>query len=89
VRLEAVTFDIPDPMAVAVFWTRLLDREILTEPNAAFLPGSQIQAGLRFVSSQAVQVGRRRLHLHLTSRSLEDQQRIVEQALRLGGRTST
>lgn len=34
----------------------------------------------------AGQIGPRRLHLHLTSQSLEDQQRTVETVLRLGGR---
>ena len=45
-----------------------------------------MQVGLRFVTSDSKQVGPRRLHLHLTSSSLEHQQRTVETALRLGGR---
>ena len=54
--------------------------------DGAFLPGDDAQIGLRFVSSQTRQVGRPRLHLHLTSSSLEHQRRTVETALRLGGR---
>ena len=50
------------------------------------MPGDETQVGLRFVTSDTDQVGPRRLHLHLTSSSLEDQQRTVETALRLGGR---
>src|SRR5215472_3194305 len=85
-RLEAVTFDVADAIAVAAFWARLLDREVLTEPGGALVPGSKTQVGLRFVTSDTEQVGPRRLHLHLTSSSLEHQQRTVEKALRLGGR---
>jgi hypothetical protein len=50
------------------------------------VPGDKTQVGLRFVSSDSLQVGPRQLHLHLTSTSLEHQQRTVETALRLGGR---
>jgi catechol 2,3-dioxygenase-like lactoylglutathione lyase family enzyme len=85
-RLEAVTFDVTDAVAVAAFWAGLLGREVLTESGGAFLPGDKTQVGLRFVTSDTEQVGPRRLHLHLTSGSLEHQQRTVEMALRLGGR---
>ncbi|ACQ79368.1 conserved hypothetical protein [Beutenbergia cavernae DSM 12333] len=85
-RLEAVAFDVADATAVAAFWAGLLAREVLAEPGGALVPGEQKQVGLRFVTSDTVQVGPRRLHLHLTSSSLEHQQRTVETALRLGGR---
>ena len=84
--LEAVTFDVTDAPAAAAFWAALLDRDVLTRSDGAFLPGDDAQIGLRFVSSQTGQVGRPRLHLHLTSSSLEHQRRTVETALRLGGR---
>jgi catechol 2,3-dioxygenase-like lactoylglutathione lyase family enzyme len=85
-RLEAVTFDVADAVAVAAFWAGLLGREVLTESGGAFLPGDNTQVGLRFVTSDTEQVGPRRLHLHLTSGSPEHQRRTVEMALRLGGR---
>jgi catechol 2,3-dioxygenase-like lactoylglutathione lyase family enzyme len=85
-RLEAVTFDVPDAAAVAAFWAGLLGRDVRTESGGAFLPGDNTQVGLRFVTSDTEQVGRPRLHLHLTSDSLEQQQRTVEVVLRLGGR---
>lgn len=85
-RLEAVAFDVADATVVAAFWAGLLDRKVLTEPGGALVPGDKRQVGLRFVTSDAKQVGSRRLHLHLTSGSLEHQQRTVELALRLGGR---
>lgn len=85
-RLEAVTFEVADVPAVAAFWAGLLEREVLAESSGALVSGDETQVGLRFVTSHTDQVGRRRLHLHLTSSSLEDQLRTVETALRLGGR---
>jgi hypothetical protein len=81
-----VAFDAADPPAIAAFWAGLLDRDVLVEPGGALVPGDERQVGLRFVASETEQVGPRRLHLHLTSISLEDQQRTVETVLRLGGR---
>ena len=86
VQLEAVTFDVADAATVAAFWAGLLDREVVTEPDGVLVPGDMLQVGLRFVTSDTEQVGPRRLHLHLTSSSLEDQQQTVETALRLGAR---
>src|SRR3954471_5434674 len=85
-RLEAVTFDAADADAVAAFWAGLLNRAVVTEPDGMLVPGDELQVGLRFVTSDTEQVGPRRLHLHLTSSSLEDQKRTVGTALRLGGR---
>jgi hypothetical protein len=85
-RLEAVTFEVADAPAVAEFWAALLEREILAESGSALVSGDETQVGLRFVTSDTEQVGPRRLHLHLTSSSLEHQKRTVETALRLGGR---
>ena len=81
-----MTFDAADPPAIAAFWAMLLDRDVLIEPGGALAPGDERQVGLRFVASDTEQVGPRRLHLHLTSNSLEDQQRTVETVLRLSGR---
>ena len=86
VRLQAVTFDVADAATVSAFWAGLLDREVLVEPGGALVTGDQTQVGLRFVTSETPQVGARRLHLHLTSTSLDDQQQTVDKALGLGGR---
>ncbi len=84
-RLEAVTFEVADAPAVAAFWAGLLEREVLAESGGARVPGDETQVGLRFVTSDTGQVGSRRLHLHLTSSSIDDHRRTVEMALRLGG----
>ena len=49
------------------------------------MPGDDTQVGLRFVASTDAP-GADPLHLHLTSTSLDDQQRSVDVALGLGGR---
>src|SRR5690242_18834346 len=59
---------------------------MLAEPGGVLVPGDELQVGLRFEASDGKQVGRPRLHVHLTSSSRENQQRTVETALRLGGR---
>ena len=84
--LEAVTFEVLDAPAVAAFWAGLLGRGVRPEPGGALVPGDDRQVGLRFVSSDRAQVGARRLHLHLTSKTWQDQQRSVDTVLRLGGR---
>ncbi len=85
-RLEAVAFDVTDVPATAAFWAGLLDRQVVDEPGGVLVPGDGTQVGLRFVATDSEQVGARRLHLHVTSTTLEDQQATVDRALGLGGR---
>ncbi len=85
-RLLAVTFDAHDPARLARFWADMLGREVVEDAGGALLPGDDSQLGLRFGPSRADAVGpHRRVHLHLTSTSLADQQHIVAAALKLGG----
>ena len=85
-RLVAVSFDARDPEGVAAFWAAVLGREIHEEPSGVLVPGDDTQVGLRFVAAAAERSGPNRLHLHLTSTSLDDQRHTVETALALGGR---
>jgi hypothetical protein len=80
-----VAFDAHDPARLATFWAGVLDREIVEQTDGALLPGDETQLSLRFVSSPAEKVGPNRMHLHLTSDSLDDQRHTVETVLRLGG----
>lgn len=82
--LLMVAFDARDPAGLAGFWGGLLGREVVAEPGGASLPGEGTQLGLRFVASDTGQVGLNRMHLHLTSDSLDDQQQTVRAALDLG-----
>jgi hypothetical protein len=86
-RLVAVSFDAHDPAGLAGFWAGLLGRRVVEEADGALLPGDDdTQVGLRFVAATTERSGQNRLHLHLTSSSLEDQRHTVEAALALGGR---
>ena len=85
-RLVAVSFDAHDPAGLAAFWAGVLGREIVAEASSALVPGDATQVGLRFVAAATEKSAPNRLHLHLTSSTLEDQRHTVETALRLGGR---
>lgn len=83
-RLVAVTFDVTDPARVGSFWARLLDRDVIAEPDGVLLPAVGGQVGLRFAATSTPKTGRNRLHLHVTSTSRDDRQRVVDTALTLG-----
>jgi hypothetical protein len=83
-RLVAVTFDGHDPARLAQFWAGLLGREVVEHAGGALLPGGDTQLGLRFAAGLGAKAGLNRMHLHLTSSSLTDQQRTVTTALELG-----
>jgi catechol 2,3-dioxygenase-like lactoylglutathione lyase family enzyme len=83
-RMLTVTFDAHDPARLAQFWAGVLGREVVEDGGAALLPGDDTQLSLRFVPSRAEKVGRNRMHFHLTSTSLADQQHTVATALGLG-----
>src|SRR6188472_433531 len=85
-RFAAVSFDVTDPTAVGAFWAGLLGRDEVAEVDGVLVPGDDTQVGLRFVAAAAPESSPSRLHLHLTSSTLDDQQRTVDEALRLGGR---
>jgi hypothetical protein len=79
-----MTFDAHGPSRLAQFWAGLLEREIVPETAGVLLPGTDTQLGLRFVASRSQKLGPNRVHLHLTSTSLADQQQVVARALGLG-----
>jgi Glyoxalase-like domain len=83
-RLVAVTYDTQDPVHLAQFWATLLGREPIEDADGVLLPGADGQLGLRFVADGAPPHGLHRMHLHLTSTSLLDQQRIVNMAVEAG-----
>jgi catechol 2,3-dioxygenase-like lactoylglutathione lyase family enzyme len=86
VGLVAVAFDADDPARLASFWAAVLGRRIVDELNGALLPGDETQVGLRFTTAATEKSGQNRLHLHLTSSTLEDERRTIETVLALGGR---
>jgi hypothetical protein len=86
VQFVAVSFETDEPIGVATFWAELLGRHVVSEPGGALVPGAGTQIGLRFVAGAAPRSRPHRLHLHLTSDSLDHQQQTVATALRLGAR---
>jgi hypothetical protein len=85
-RLAWVAFDADDPAALAQFWADLLSRPAVADARAVLVPGDSSQLSLRFVPSQRRKSEPNRIHLHLTSTSLADQQATVAKALDLGAR---
>lgn len=83
-RLTALAVDAHDPARLAAFWAELLGRETAEDPRGALVPGSATQLGLLFVPSRTAEVGRNRMHLHLTSGSPADQRDTVARAVRIG-----
>jgi hypothetical protein len=83
--LLAVTFDAADPGGLAAFWSGVLGRDVVSTSVGALLPGDDTQVGLQFEAADTEERGSNRLHLHLTSESLEDQQATVTRAVMLGG----
>jgi hypothetical protein len=79
-----LTLDAHDALRLAQFWAGLLGREVAEGPAGALVPGDDTQVGLRFVPSESVKAGPNRVHLHLTSTDLADQERTVATALDLG-----
>jgi predicted enzyme related to lactoylglutathione lyase len=85
VRLDAISFDARDPVAVGTFWGALLGRQVDHEADGVLVPGDRSQVGLRFVGETTEKPVRNLLHIHLTSETLDDQRKIVDTVVRLGG----
>jgi hypothetical protein len=87
-RLVALSFDAHDPLRLARFWACVLGWEMADESHdgIALPPGHDTGFRIRFLSTQEQKTGQNRMHLDLTSTSLEDQQQTVARALGLGAR---
>jgi hypothetical protein len=85
-RFAAVSFEATSPAALGAFWGELLGRRASHDADGVLLPGTSLEVGLRFVEATTESPARNRLHLHLTSESVDHQRHTVETALRLGGR---
>jgi hypothetical protein len=82
-ELFALCFESHHPQELARFWGGLLRREA---DGLDLPPSDDTQIRLRFVPSDEAKVVQNKMHLELTSASLQEQQRTVARALELGGR---
>ena len=78
-RRLTVIFVAQDPARLAQFWAGVLGRPVIADAEDG-------QLGLRFVPGGGQKHGPNRMHPHLTSTSLADQQHTVTTALELGAR---
>src|SRR3954471_12014981 len=87
-RLVALSVDANDPLRLARFWAGVLGWETADESSdgIALLPSDDTGFGIRFLPTQEPKAGKNRMHVELTSTSLETQQLTVSRALELGAR---
>lgn len=83
VRLAALEVDALSPHELATFWSRLLDRDIAAT-DASLAGGPDPDFTVRFVATDTPKSALHRMHVDLTSSSVEDQRRTVDLALDLG-----
>ena len=84
----ALCVEANDPPRLARFWAAVLGWRHDDEPGdgVSLLPGDDTGFGLRFLPTQAPKTGLNRMHLDLTSTSLQNQQETVARVLAHGGR---
>ncbi|MCU1428654.1 MAG: hypothetical protein JWL83_2654, partial [Actinomycetia bacterium] len=87
-RLVALCFDANDPLGLARFWAEALHWQIddATHDEIGLVPTDGTRFGVLFLPVPEQKAGRNRLHLDLTSTSIDDQQESVARLLELGAR---
>jgi catechol 2,3-dioxygenase-like lactoylglutathione lyase family enzyme len=87
-RLVALCFDANDPSRLARFWAVALGWEVddETRDEVGLVPTDHTRFCLRFRPVAEQKAGKNRIHLDLTSASLDDQSETVEKLVALGAR---
>lgn len=87
-RLISVTFDAKDSIRLARFWAEALrwDIEVSEAGAIELVAGDDASFRLVFRSAPGEKAGQNRVHLDLTTSSLEDQRATVSQLIALGAR---
>jgi hypothetical protein len=87
-QLTSITFDAKDPRGLARFWAAALrwDVDDSNDDVIELLPTDGTRIGLTFITNPDEKVGQNRVHLDLTTTSLEDQIDTVRELLALGAR---
>jgi predicted enzyme related to lactoylglutathione lyase len=88
VHLVALSVDANDPLRLARFWAGVLGWGTADDSHEgiALVPDDDTGFRLRFLPTRERKTGQNRMHVDLTSTSLEDQQQTVERSLGLGAR---
>jgi predicted enzyme related to lactoylglutathione lyase len=87
-RLVALCFDAQDPLGLARFWANALRWEIDTETRdeIGLRPTADTTFRIVFRAVPEAKDGQNRIHLDLTTTSIDDQQESVSRLLELGAR---
>jgi hypothetical protein len=87
-RPISVTFDAREPLLLARFWATALrwDIDDSDEDVIDLLPTDGCRIGLTFISMPEEKTSQNRVHLDLTTTSLEDQRETVRELIGLGAR---
>ena len=87
-RLISLCFDANDPLALARFWAAALRWEIgsVSDDEVGLVPTDGTRFEILFLRAPGEKVGQNRLHLDLTTTSVDDQRESVARLVELGGR---
>ncbi|HMJ78690.1 MAG TPA: VOC family protein [Iamia sp.] len=87
-RLVALCFDANDRLGLAHFWADALRWEVGDDDGevVALVPTDGTRFTIEFASVPEEKVGKNRIHLDLTTTSLDDQRESVERFVELGAR---
>jgi len=86
-RLVALCFDANDPSLLARFWAEALRWEVdETQDEIGLVPTDATRFRIDFQAVPEKKAGANRLHLDLTTTSVDDQNETVERLVELGGR---
>ncbi len=85
--LVELCFDANDPNRLAQFWAAALGWDVdMIDGDVALVPTDGTRFRVLFLPVPEPKVGKNRIHLDLTTSSLDDQRDSVERLLALGGR---
>jgi predicted enzyme related to lactoylglutathione lyase len=87
-QLVALCFDANDPLRLARFWADALRWEIEdeTDDEISLVPTDGTRFRILFLPVPETKAGKNRIHLDLTTTSIDDQKETVASLLSLGGR---
>ena len=87
-RLFALCFDANDPLRLARFWADALHWDIDddTPDEIGLVPTDDTRFRIEFQAVPEHKAGKNRIHLDLTSTSIDDQKETVERLVELGAR---